>query len=179
MDTTTPQTTTFARVNTTLGGTKTGAHHRDLLIQVIRSNPGIHVRRLAAIVGISWNTCLHHVHRLEAAGLISSKKVQGKLTVFDKTRGAVVAKAGNALLRDERNLTVARFVAEHPGAHQRAICAGTDLAPSVVTRRLQALEDAGMVERVPEGRITAVHPTEALDEVLGCTETVDPFTLLA
>ncbi len=164
--------------NVTLGGTRQGSHHRQHILNLIRGDPGIHLRRLAHIVGLSWNTTLHHVNRLDAAGLISIKKVQGKVCAFDRSRGALESKTGTALLRDPRNASVARFVVDHPGAHQRAVCAATELAPSVVTRRLAALEDAGLVERVREGRVAWVQPTEALETALNSDE-ADPFALFA
>lgn len=161
----------YPQPNVTLGGTRQGSHHRQKILTLIRGDPGIHLRRLAHVVGLSWNTTLHHVHRLEAAGLVSTKKVQGRVCAFDRSRGAITGKSGTALLRDDRNTTVARFVVDNPGVHQRAICAATDLAPSVVTRRLQALEEAGLVERVRMGRVALVQPTDALEGALG-----DPFT---
>lgn len=162
-------TTTAIRLPQTVAavaGTKQGTFHRQKIVSVVKGDPGIHLRRLAAVVGISWNTCLHHVNRLEAKGVVSTQKVRGLVCVFDRTGGAVTGKTGHCLLRDERNMNVARFVAENPGCHQRAVCAGTDLAPSVVTRRLQSLEDAGLVERIREGRVTLVAPTEALESAL-------------
>ncbi len=165
--------------NVTLGGTQQGSYHRQNILNLIRGDPGIHLRRLAHVVGLSWNTTLHHVTRLEAAGFISIRKVQGKICAFDRSRGALEGKTGTALLRDPRNQTVARFVAANPGAHQRAVCAATDLAPSVVTRRLQALEEAGFVERVREGRVALVQPTTALGEALERSDEADAFLAFA
>ncbi len=167
--------TTRPTPNVTLGGTRQGSYHRQNILNLIRGDPGIHLRRLAHVVGLSWNTTLHHINRLEAAGLVSTRKVQGKTCVFDRSRGAMDSKTGTALLRDPRNVTVARFVSEHPGAHQRALCAATDLAPSVVTRRLQALEEAGLVERVRLGRVALVQPTDALASALGAGDVSDPL----
>ncbi len=172
-------TTIRPTANVTLGGTQQGSYHRQNIINLIRGDPGIHLRRLAHVVGLSWNTTLHHVNRLEAAGLISIKKVQGKVCAFDRSRGALDGKTGTALLRDPRNVTVARFVVDHPGAHQRALCAATHLAPSVVTRRLQAMEEAGLVERVREGRVALVQPTDALSLALGNNDAADAFLAFA
>lgn len=154
--------------------TAQGDLHRQKILHTIRANPGIHLRRMAHIVGLSWNTCLHHLGVLEARHLVVVRKVQGKICAFDTSRGAVTGKTGTCLLRDPRNMTVARFVAQHPGAHQRAVAAATDLAPSVVTRRLQSLEDAGLVERVRDGRVCFVQPTAELEKAL----IVDPDPLL-
>lgn len=153
--------------------TAQGDLHRQKILHTIRANPGIHLRRMAHIVGLSWNTCLHHLGVLEAHHLVVVRKVQGKICAFDTSRGAVASKTATCLLRDPRNLTVARYVAQHPGAHQRALAAGTDLAPSVVTRRLQSLEDAGLVERVRDGRVCLVQPTPVLEHALGLEQ--DPL----
>ncbi len=129
---------------------------------LVRADPGIHIRRIAALSGLSWNTVQYHLRRMEGAGLVASQKVEGNVCYFDKVAGAYKGKTGQALLRDPRNALLARHLVDHGGLSQREIAEGLGLAASVVHRRVTKMEQAGLIERVSEGRSVLVFPKEDL-----------------
>ena len=143
-------------------GRPRGDTQRELLMAFVGSNPGIHILRASQVLGLNWNTCLHHVRRLEAEGRLSTRKVQGRVCLFDRKAGAVAPRIAPILLRDGRNADIARLLASSPGLNQRALAESLGMAASVIHRRLVRMEEAGLVERVQRSRETAVFATDAL-----------------
>lgn len=136
--------------------------NRERLLSLIKSNPGIHIRRLSHLTGLSWNTCLHHLRAMERGTQVTSRKVQGKVCWFDATEGAIKGKVATCLLRDPDNLKLAHQVLATPGHNQSKIAASLAMAASVVHRRLTAMEEAGLVVRMPQSRSVHVFPTQEL-----------------
>lgn len=129
---------------------------------LVRADPGIHIRRIAFLSGLSWNTVQYHLRRMEAAGTVVSRKVQGNVCYFDRSAGAFHGKQGQALLREPRNVLLARHLVDNGGRSQRELAQELGLAASVIHRRIQKFEEAGLVERIPEGRSVLVFPREDL-----------------
>lgn len=140
-------------------GSSAGSLARDRIMGVVGTSPGIHVRRVSLLTGLSWNTCLHHLRVLARDGQLTSRKVQGKLCWFDTRQGAVQSKRGICLLRDETNRSIATHVLSSPGSSQIHIARSLGLAASVVHRRVIAMEEAGLVTRQAEERCIRVEPT--------------------
>lgn len=134
---------------------------------LVRADPGIHIRRIAALSGLSWNTVQYHLRRMEADGTVASRKVQGNVCYFDRSSGAFHGKQGQALLREPRNVLLARHLIQNGGSSQRELAESLGLAASVIHRRIHRFEEAGLVERIPEGRSVLVFPREDLSLGLG------------
>lgn len=144
-------------------GRPTGDRHRAHLLSLVAANPGLHIMRAACLLGLNWNTCLHHARRLEREGVVVLRKVSGKLCLFDRREGSVQARLAPLLLREVRNADLARLVVERSGLNQKAMADELGVAASVVHRRLVRLEDAGLVQRVPQANGRAVYATAALE----------------
>lgn len=144
-------------------GRRSGDRTRGLLLALITANPGLHVLRAAHLLGLNWNTCLHHVRRLEGERRVTVRKLDGRLCLFDRREGAAAHKVAPLLLRDPRNADVARAVLDAPGANQKGLADRLGLAASVIHRRLLRLEQAGLVQRTAQDRSLAVFPTAALE----------------
>lgn len=133
---------------------------------MVRADPGVHLRRLAFLTGMSWNTCLHHLRRMERDGTVVCRKIQGKVCYFDKADGAVADKDALTLLREDRNQRIVRFIVDHPGTTQRAAAADLDLGTSALHRRVSRLEAAGVLARRAEGRCTYLFANDDIDTTL-------------
>lgn len=144
-------------------GRRAGERQRDLLVGLVAANPGLHLLRAASLLGLNWNTCLHHARRLEGERRIVVRKLNGRLCLFDRREGAVAARVAPLLLREERNADLARAVLAHPGLNQKALAQKLGLAPSVVHRRLLSLEEGGLVQRVQRERSVVVFATSTLE----------------
>jgi predicted transcriptional regulator len=129
---------------------------------MVRSSPGIHIRKLAQLMGLSWNTCLHHLRNMEAQGHVVSRKVQGRVCYFDRSQGAVQGKEAVCLLRDPDNRRLAQHIMTTPGQKQVEIARALSLATSTVHRRVARMEDAGLVERLAGARSMHVFPSQSM-----------------
>ncbi len=143
-------------MNTTTAATHARIH------ALVRADPGIHIRRIAFLTGLSWNTIQYHLRRMEAKGSVASRKVEGNVCYFDRSSGAFPGKVGQALLRDARNVQLARHLVQHDGLSQKELSEGLGLAASVIHRRVSKFEEAGLVDRVPEGRSILVFARDDL-----------------
>lgn len=139
----------------------------DRFLALIQSNPGIHIRQISMLTGLSWNTCQHHLRTMHREGMVTDRKIEGKVCWFDCTSGAVRGKSAAFLLRDPQNMALARKIVSTPGANQRQVAAELGLAPSIVHRRVVKMEEAGLIERVPGGRSMAVFPSQQLADLTG------------
>jgi len=143
-------------------GRPNGERQRALLVALVAANPGVHILRASNLLGLNWNTCLHHVRRLEGMGQLTVRKVNGRVCLFDRRGGAASNRLGTLLLRDARNAEVAKVLAASPGINQKALAQRVGIAPSVCHYRLVRLEEAGLVQRANHGREVAVFPTDAM-----------------
>lgn len=135
----------------------------DRFLAMIEANPGIHIRQLSLLTGLSWNTCQHHLRTMQRNGLVTDRKIEGKVCWYDCTHGAVRGKSAAFLLRDPQNLALAQKIVATPGHNQRQFAKDMGLAPSIIHRRVIKLEEAGLVERVAGGRSMAVYPSQRLE----------------
>jgi len=169
-----PTTSTVARAPVHEGRPK-GERQRQLLMALVAANPGVHILRAASLLGLNWNTCLHHVRRLEGSGQVTVRKVSGRVCLFDRSSGSASSRIGNLLLRDERNAGLAKLLIESPGVNQKSLAGKLGVAASVAHYRLVRLEEAGLIQRVNRGREVCVFPTEALESAYRSTQVSGAF----
>lgn len=144
-------------------GSAWGDRQRALLLALVDADPGIHILRAAHILGVNWNTCLHHVRRMAGEGTIVVAKVRGRLCLFDRN-GTVARRLVHVLLRDPRTADIARLLVTSPGLNQKELAQALGIAPSAVHRHMRMLQSANLVERVRNGREVTNQPAEALRE---------------
>lgn len=144
-------------------GSAWGDRQRTLLLALVDADPGIHVLRAAHILGVNWNTCLHHVRRMAGEGTIVVAKVRGRLCLFDRN-GTVARRLVHVLLRDPRTADIARLLVTTPGLNQKELAQELGIAPSAVHRHMRMLQSADLVERVRHGREVTNHPADVLRE---------------
>lgn len=139
---------------------------RQALMQAIRAEPGIARMDLARRVGLAWGTLLHHLDRLEDAGMVTSLEVGNQRAYYATGAVPTEARPAFALLRTGVHDELARFVLTRPGSSLKDVCETLGLAPSHATKALARLEAAGLVDRAREGGRSRVSPTPLLANVL-------------
>lgn len=148
-------------------GTRRGRIQRQRLLDVIRNDPGINVRRLARIAGTGWTNCEHHLRRLEEQGLVRRRRIQGHWGMFATATVGAPHAEGVGLLRDERNWRIVEAVRRAPGCRQVDLAAQVYISPSSLCRRLQALDENGLIRRTGGHHDMRLFPTAELEEAQG------------
>ncbi len=67
-------------------------------------------------------------------------------------------KEAYAVLHNARSKDVARYVRDHPGAIQKALCEALAIQPSIAHWHLRRLQEAQLVEPVRHGRTVSYFP---------------------
>ncbi len=126
---------------------------RQSLMQVLREEPGLHLRELAnrhetAVTNTQW-----HLRKLEMAELVRTQKVQGR-RLYYPTEGGVEARSlalRNAALRNPNAQSVLGFIQANPGCNQRTVAESLHMNPGTIRWHLRRLEAAGLIRALPEG----------------------------
>lgn len=142
-----------------------GCENRQRILAIVDSDPGIHVRELVRVTGLTWGTCHYHVTRLEEERSVVVRHVRGRSCLFGRARSGP-SRAAAALLRGPRNRRLARVLLERPGTVQGELQQATGMPASVLCRRIRRFEEAGLVQRIREGRCLIVTATPELEAAM-------------
>lgn len=122
----------------------------------IAANPGATVREVQAALGLAWGTTVHHLRRLERAGLVAVRRDGGRLGHWP---------LGQAPPRDGlsgADRAMAGLVKASPGLPQRDLARLSGIGAPAACKRLARLEAAGLVAQVHDGRARLYVPTGQL-----------------
>lgn len=130
------------------------------LVRLVEEYPGLHLRELAREADISEALAGYHLDRLEDQGHVRSEAEGGFRRFY-----AEDVPAPNAAERELLNLlrravpleVVVFLLEEGPSAHAE-VTDQLDLAKSTVSYHLSNLVDAGIVERLDDGRFDLADP---------------------
>lgn len=140
--------------------TKQGEVVRTVLFQIIRADPGIHVRRLAHVAGIAGSTCEHHVRHLEREDKVRRIRVQGRWRVYAGEDVWASSLESIVLMHDGRNRHILDVVRAQPGLRQDHLSQAAGLPMSTLCRRIRRLERSGLVRRPRSGHERRVFPCD-------------------
>ncbi|MEK6976423.1 MAG: MarR family transcriptional regulator [Candidatus Thermoplasmatota archaeon] len=133
---------------------------RRLALDFIAANPGATVQDVRRALGVAWGTTVHHLGRLERAGLVAVRRVGGRRGHWPlgqaPTRGALPAPAG----------ALAALVLAEPGLPQGELARRTGLLAPAACKHLARLESAGLVAAHREGKRRLYLPTRELAATL-------------
>jgi DNA-binding MarR family transcriptional regulator len=135
---------------------------REMLFNLVDSNPGIGLAQLADQSGLGWGTTVYHLGRLEQGGFISSMKNGQNRHFFKNGHPAAQQKKAIAVLKNDTAAQLARYLMATPGATGKTIANGLGIAAPTVTKYVKRLEEEGLVETLREGRSKIVQPTTLL-----------------
>lgn len=133
-----------------------GHPKREALYALILQDPGVSLQSLCDATGLSRTAVTHHLRLLEMQHLIVSKRLGRSRHYYENGgRFGRDQKEAYAVLHNDRTRDVARFVRDHPGAIQKALCDGLGIQPSIAHWHLRRLLQARLVEAVRQGRTVA------------------------
>lgn len=135
---------------------------RQEILEYVRQNPGVHLRRIGHTLAISYGTLTYHLYRLEREGYITFAQ-EGLFKRYYSTVGRMKEAAKlqpmPTALRDLERQIFDTIVA-NPGSAQSAIAAKLGLSRQALHYHIKKLEKAGFITKVPQGRETLVYATQ-------------------
>lgn len=130
---------------------------RQRMLELVRQDPGIDVRTVAAELGCSWTKAAYHAARLQSAGHIVDRLIRGRRVLFP-SGGTQGKETAFVLLRDGIHRRAFDEISRRPGIGRDFLAATLGVHPSHVSRVAKALSQAGLVEFTKEGPRVTFHP---------------------
>lgn len=139
---------------------------RERVIGLVRARPGVGPAAIAQALGTSWGATMHHLDRLERAGLVTSQRVGHHRCYF--LPGAVPRDQQRVvgIFRGDTARRVAQLLLERPGLTQAELCRALDLSASAASKQVSRLEAAALVRREPSPAGVALYPAASLSSAL-------------
>jgi len=129
-------------------------------LDFIAANPGATLQDVRRALGIAWGTTVHHLGRLERAGLVAVRRVGGRRGHWPLGQ----APARDALPAQGRAL--AAIVLAEPGLSQLELARLAGIGAPAACKQLRRLQQAGAVLAERAGRTVLYRPAERLDAML-------------
>lgn len=129
---------------------------RRAALDYVHANPGATVSDVQGALGLAWGTTVHHLRRLERAGLVAVRRDGGRRGHWP---------LGQAPPRDglsAADRAMAGLVKASPGLPQKDLARLSGVGAPAACKRLARLEDAGLVAQVHDGRARLYMPTGKL-----------------
>jgi predicted transcriptional regulator len=111
---------------------------------LVSTLPGIHLRELQRLLGISFNSTRYHVNNLSSTGEIICERVRGRSRLYPPGVSGQ-DKLVYSLLRSRTCRSILTALVEEPNLTNKQISIKTELAKSTVSEHIQRLLSAGVV----------------------------------
>lgn len=136
---------------------------RQEILEFVRLNPGVHLRRIGHALSISYGTLTYHLYRLEREGYITFSQ-EGLFKRYYSSAGrmkeAAKEKPMPTALRDLERQIYDTILA-NPGSAQSHIAQRLGLSRQALHYHIKKLEKSGFITKVPSGRETLIYATQA------------------
>jgi predicted transcriptional regulator len=120
---------------------------RQQLVDLVRKNPGMHLREVARQLNLTTTNASYHLRVLEKHGVIRSEHLNGKRVYFPAAGPEAKRRyLAQAMLHRDARADVLRAVAAHPGTNQSRIASMTSQHQGAVGWHLRRLMSAGLVD---------------------------------
>lgn len=135
---------------------------RKALLEVVETEPGVHLRELASRHGTAVTNTQWHLRKLEMAGLVKTQKVQGRRLYYPTAGGAMAKQAAvqNAAVQNPNARRILDYLQGHAGINQRTLAETLAMNPGTVRWHLRKMESAGMVRCIQDGTQSCYFPVD-------------------
>jgi predicted transcriptional regulator len=120
--------------------------NRSRVLRLVLRLPGIHLRELQRLLGISFNSARYNVGKLCNSGQIQGFKENGHLRLYPPGTTARQRSVYAVLRNRVQNSILRILVEENAGATHKQLCQATALAKSTISENLQKLVELGVVK---------------------------------
>lgn len=129
---------------------------RPRVLDLISMMPGIHLRELCRLLGLSFTSTRYHVDKLCSAGTIVREREGGHVRLFP-VGIRLEDKIAYSFLRTKRFRDILTALAEGSHLSSKEICSRTKLPKSTVSKCIHELVEVGLVKDQPsvkDGTVT-------------------------
>lgn len=130
--------------------------NRMMIKELVSISPGIHLRRLQKLLGLSFTTTRYHVNNLVRDGEVTLAALGGYTRLYPAGT-ADDMKVAYASLQNKNARAVLEAILDSPGREvtQAEVAKSLGVARSTVTERVSLLSDAHLVKRslTGDGRV--------------------------
>jgi DNA-binding transcriptional ArsR family regulator len=132
---------------------------RARLMELIQAEPGVHFQDLARKAGLANGTAVHHLRKLDAAGLVAARPLGRYTCYFPGASPTATALEQAPVLRSPGARLVFGTIQDRPGLSGLEIASRVGLGASTVNYHVQRLVEVGLVSSVREGRLVRLRAT--------------------
>ena len=118
---------------------------RRRIFDLVQKNPGLHLSRIAEILGMRTSLVEYHLLYLEKNELILSTKESGYSRYFSKGSIGVDDKKIIAVLRQDVPLKIVLFLLKSSRSQHKEILENVDVSPSTLSYHLKKLQNNGII----------------------------------
>lgn len=123
---------------------------RQQIYGLLQHEPGLGASQIACRLGFSRTKVLYHLSLLTRADHVVQRRIGGRVAFFLTNQGLRGQEVGLVLLRRPTTRRLYDALRADPGLDQRALAQRVQLSQPQVSRTLQRLQEAGLVEALPE-----------------------------
>lgn len=154
-----PLYTRLARENLLEGGV------RAKIMELLRAEPGLGITDVRDRLAIGWGTAVHHLNRLEAAGLVVSQDA-GRRRRFFLPQASAEMRTALCVLSSSLNRRLLETVRARPGLTQTEVCEALGISAPLAHKYLARLIRDGFVASTRQWRAVRYYPSESAPAVL-------------
>lgn len=133
---------------------------RRRIYDLVQEKPGIHFKAVASALGIGRGATMYHLRVLERGGLLTRVSLRGWRRYY--LTGTVPHRElrGKAVLESPSARTVYEAVRREPGLTVAELARRVEVSRPAAHKAVERLRAAGLLEKVPEGRVVRVTARE-------------------
>lgn len=140
---------------------------RNEIYDVIKASPGIHISALARTVDAGWGTTIHHLRKLKEEDMVAVRVVNNQKCYF--VNGGGTGRDAWAAISHLKNKTarrIAEFVHANPLIAVTQVSKQLGISASLVSHHVAKLTQAGVLEKVRDGRFMRLAMTQEAASVI-------------
>jgi DNA-binding transcriptional ArsR family regulator len=138
---------------------------RPKIMELLRSEPGLGITDICERLAIGWGTAVHHLTRLEDAGLVVSQD-SGRRRRFFLPSESPTRRTALCVLSSDLNRRLLQLVQASPGRTQQEVCAALGISAPLAHKYLARLIRDHFVSTVRQWRTVRYYPSETVPAVL-------------
>ncbi len=134
---------------------------RRRILETIRREPGITISNLCRRTEAGWGTVKYHLQILQRAGLVVSRSPGRDCLLFPQEYPRDELPV-TEVLRRGRAASLAKAIAQSPGASQKELCARVNMTRKIIRTYVDMLTSAGLVVERRDSQFQRYYPDPRL-----------------